>query len=273
MLELHTLGNASAYSERDVRQLSLLLTGFSYVRGWEAENNWNGGNQDNRGQMIYRHNWHEPGTRRILGRRYRGRGPRQLRQVIDDLSVHPMTARYICRKLVAHFISDNPTEDMIHPVEEAYLSSDGELREVYRALINLDFSWEMPLQKLRAPYEHLVAIYRAMDKSWSDDILGEALNALGFMHNFPWHWPAPDGYPDKEIFWIDPNTTRLRLLSLQRLIWRMFLNSDFQRDPVSLSNQLMEGWCSESTLEAVRSAGGDRNGCTVLFMSPEFLRR
>ena len=37
ILELHTMGAGSGYTEADVTAFARILTGWSYVRGWEAD--------------------------------------------------------------------------------------------------------------------------------------------------------------------------------------------------------------------------------------------
>jgi len=72
ILELHTLGVGGGYTEDDIDGLAKIITGWSFVRGWEAAGKYNGGNERNRGQFIYRKDWHEPGAQRVLGKLYGG---------------------------------------------------------------------------------------------------------------------------------------------------------------------------------------------------------
>ena len=36
-MELHTIGSGGGYTEEDVTAFAKILTGWSYVRGWEAD--------------------------------------------------------------------------------------------------------------------------------------------------------------------------------------------------------------------------------------------
>src|SRR5688572_6582989 len=77
IMELHTVGsggNPPHYTEPDVTAFALILTGWSYVRGWEADGRYNGGNETNRGQFIYRPTWHEPGPITLRGQSYPNTG-------------------------------------------------------------------------------------------------------------------------------------------------------------------------------------------------------
>ena len=77
ILELHTVGNGGGYSEKDVTAFAKMLTGWSYVRGWESDGGWNGGTPENRGRFIYRPDWHEPGEFTLMGKTYPALGKRQ----------------------------------------------------------------------------------------------------------------------------------------------------------------------------------------------------
>ncbi len=53
-MELHTIGSGGGYTEADVTAMAKILTGWSYVRGWEADGRYERRHPQNRGQFIYR---------------------------------------------------------------------------------------------------------------------------------------------------------------------------------------------------------------------------
>lgn len=274
ILELHTLGNTASYTSADVTQLSMALTGLSYVRGWEADNGFNGGSSANRGQRIYRQNWHQPGNNMVLGRVYSGSQQSKLRAITRDLARRPETARNIARKIAKYFISDTPPQDLVLSLETAYSSSGGNLLQVYNALIEHGSSWTTPMAKARTPYEYFLAMYRSWGQPWHmwpQELHSEIWTALGLLENRPWHWPTPDGYPDSAEHWLSPDGMRLRLLSTQRIVWRALQNSTFRRNPQDLAARLFGPWLSPETRQAIPT--DPRTGLITLFMSPEFQRR
>ena len=95
LMELHTIGSGAGYGEADVGALARILTGWSYVRGAEADNYRNGGTPANRGQFIYRSEWHEPGPITLMGKSYAALGKAQAEQVLTDLAAHPATAEHM----------------------------------------------------------------------------------------------------------------------------------------------------------------------------------
>ncbi len=114
-LELHTVGVGGGYTEKDIRALACVLSGWSFVRGWEADGRYNGGRPHNRGQFIFRSDWHQPNTQTIFGASYPNQGLQQGVSVLSDLAQHPATAQHLAFKLIAHFITDNPTPALVNP--------------------------------------------------------------------------------------------------------------------------------------------------------------
>ena len=100
ILELHTLGVGSGYTQADVTEFARILTGWS-VAGPESE-------AGAIGSFLFKLNWHEPGQRTLLGKTYAEAGAEQGRAALDDLARHRATAGHIATKLVRHFVADDP---------------------------------------------------------------------------------------------------------------------------------------------------------------------
>lgn len=272
ILELHTMGVGGGYTEADVTAFARILTGWSYVRGWEADNGWNGGTDENRGQFIFRVDWHEPGGIELMGKRYPAAGQDQGEAVLRDLAVHPKTAEHLAFKLVLHFLTDEPTEAMVAPVADAFLSSGGDLGATTRALVDLPEAWSLPLKKLRTPYELALAQYRATgtDVPNNDDIwtFTEPMRALD---NLPWEYGPPDGYPDETAAWLNPDAMRVRL-DTSLLFVDMFREDGW---PVAsdLARDLFDSALSQPSKVALRKPADNRAAMTLLLMLPEFQRR
>jgi uncharacterized protein (DUF1800 family) len=151
LLELHTLGAGSGYSQTDVQAAAFVLTGLNVERQG--------------GRSIFRANNSEPGPIEVpfLGRSYGGkrRAIEDVHAMLDDLANHPATARHICRKLVVHFVSDEPPIALVKAMVDAWQSSGGNLRDVYAAMLSHPAAWEDPGRKARQPFDYVVAGLRA----------------------------------------------------------------------------------------------------------------
>src|SRR3954468_16015508 len=107
ILELHTLGVRTGYTQADVTEFARALTGWTVSglgRGPAAR--LVGGGQT--GEFAFAEVMHEPGDRQIIGRRYSQDGEGQARQVLLALASSPATARHISTKLARHFAGDDP---------------------------------------------------------------------------------------------------------------------------------------------------------------------
>src|SRR5262249_53007198 len=95
VLELHTLGVRSVYTQDDVTRFAKVLTGWTmYPMATDPHH----GNE-----FVFNARLHEPGPQTILGKVYPEGGVEQGWAVLDDLARHPATAAHVGRKLARHF--------------------------------------------------------------------------------------------------------------------------------------------------------------------------
>jgi uncharacterized protein (DUF1800 family) len=271
LLELHTVGTGGGYSEADVYNMALVLSGWSFVRGWEIGQDWADVPDDRPGEFYFRPEWHEPGPIAVMGTTYPAGGLAQGEQVLLDLSRRPATAQHLAFKLVRHFIVDDPTPAMVDPVAEAFLASDGDLKATALALISLSAAWSEPLRKVRTPYELAIAQFRALGRVYAEKEAWAFSEPLRAMDHQPWERGAPDGYPDETYAWLDPDGMTIRL-DTALLAVDIFADR-FDGAPLELGRALYGTALSRDTLSALTWLTEPRIGLTVLFMSPEFQRR
>jgi uncharacterized protein (DUF1800 family) len=274
ILELHTLGVGGGYSEADVTSLAKIITGWTYVRGWEAEGRYNGGTPALRGRYQFRADWHEPGTQVLLGKSYAQVDATQGAAALAALAVHPSTAEFIAFKLVRHFITDNPTPALVNPVATAFLSSRGNLKTTAKALINLPAAWSAPLSKLRTPYELQIAEMRALGRVYREEDRWPFIATLSALRHAPWERPAPDGYSDESDYWMGPDAMRIRLETAQMNAWglRQVVPLNTRTAP-TVAAGLFPTVLTQVSRDAIAAAPDAQNGFATLFMIPEFQRR
>ena len=111
ILELHTMGVRSGYTQADVTEFARALTGWTLP-----------GDRESGSGATFRFvpQLHEPGSRNILGRTYAEGGERQARAVIHDLVTAPATALHIAKKLVRHFVADDPPADLVQRLADTF---------------------------------------------------------------------------------------------------------------------------------------------------------
>jgi uncharacterized protein (DUF1800 family) len=271
IMELHTVGSGGGYSEADVTAFAKMLTGWSYVHAWEADEGYDGTTPQSRGRFIYRDNWHEPGAFALMGKVYPEAGKGQVDTALQDLAIHPATAEHIAFKLVRHFITDQPTAAMVDPIKQKFLQTGGNLKAVALALLDLPAAWSTPLCKLRTPYEYSIAKYRALGTRYKTSepwVLSEALIALNQM---AWEARSPEGYSDETPSWLNPDALRVRLNIAQYISWKLAPSTN--RNVPVLADSLFGSALSPATRSHLVAAGTGNEALTILFSSPEFQRR
>lgn len=266
IMELHTLGVRSGYSQADVTEFARALTGWT-VSGIEngPVARFIGGGND--GEFRFADGLHEPGERTIMGKRYRQQGEAQARAILLDLAASPATARHISTKLARQIAGDDPPKAMIDRMTAAYLSSGGELPALYHALISSPESWAPRFVKFKTPWEWSVSALRALGQS---DIEPQAAAAMLKQLGQPtWQPGSPAGWDDIAASWAAPEALMLRVEVAQRLANKAGSSLDAR----SLAEKVLPGSLTEATRTAIARAESPQEGLALLLVSPEFMRR
>ncbi len=266
IMELHTLGVRTGYSQADVTEFARALTGWTVSglgRGPAARLTGNGP----AGDFAFAELIHEPGDRQIMGRTYRQDGERQAQAMLLDLAANPATAKHISTKLARHFAGDDPPPAMVERLTEAYLKSGGDLPTLYRAIVESPEAWASQPVKFKTPWEWSVSALRALDQqSLEPDIAGALMTQLG---QPTWKPGSPAGWDDIAASWAAPEALVRRVEVAQRIADR----AGSSVDPRALSNKVLAGSLSEATKAAIARAESPAEGLALLLVSPEFVRR
>ena len=119
IMELHTLGVGSGYSQDDVTSLARIITGWTFA-GRE-------GKLGAPGSFVFNANAHQPGAQRLLGKIYPERGVAQGEAALADIARHPATAKFIATKFARHFVADDPPPALVARLRDVFVKSDGDL--------------------------------------------------------------------------------------------------------------------------------------------------
>ncbi len=152
ILELHTLGVNGGYQQSDVRALAKMLTGWTAARHYHEA----------AGQFLFREDYHEPGSKVLLGKTYPENGVAEAQSALKWLATQPATARHVATKLARHFIADQPPPATVNKLTAVFLETQGDLKELAIALINLPEAWAPELRKLKTPQDYTVSALRAL---------------------------------------------------------------------------------------------------------------
>jgi uncharacterized protein (DUF1800 family) len=199
LMELHSLGVHGGYTQKDVQEVARCLTGW----GIEERNVFQrlvASDRKPMGSFRFDPEKHDKGAKVVLGEPIApGRGIEDGNQVLEILSMHPMTARYISQKICRYFLGDGASADAWTPrLSKIYLETKGDIRKMLRPLLlSDDLLNGQPV--LKRPFDFSVSALRALN---ADTDGGKALQLhLAHMGQPLYQWPMPDGYPDRTAAW------------------------------------------------------------------------
>ena len=266
IMELHTLGVRTGYTQADVTEFARALTGWTVsglARGPAARLLGDG----EPGEFHFAEALHEPGTRIIMGKRYPQDGEAQGRAILMDLAANPATAKHIAFQLARHFAGDTPPQPLVDRLSQTYLSSGGDLPSLYRTLINSPEAWAAQPVKFKTPWEWSVSALRAVNVDQLDP--QKAVGLLNQMGQPVWKPESPAGYDDIAASWAAPEALMQRVEAAKRISDR----AGSSIDPRAIAEKILPGSLSDSTRTAIARAESPAEGLALLLVSPEFLRR
>jgi uncharacterized protein (DUF1800 family) len=192
LLELHTLGVDGGYTQQDVINVARAFTGWTIKPPAQG------------GGFIFRPQVHDAGEKIVLGHKLAaGRGMEDAKDVLDILARSPVTARFISFKLARRFVSDSPSKALVDHAAQVYLRTDGDIREVLRAIITSPefFSQQAFRSKVKSPFEVVVSAMRALNAA--PDSTPRVALVIAFLGQPIFGHQAPNGWPETGASWMN----------------------------------------------------------------------
>jgi uncharacterized protein (DUF1800 family) len=261
ILELHTLGVNGGYTQADVTSFAEIITGWSIGGG---KGRLAGGVP---GSFYFRDNLHEPGAKVFLGKTYSEQGRRQGEAVLADLAKRPETAHFIATKLVRHFVADDPPPAAVDRVARVFLKSNGDLPQVYAALIDSPEAWDLESRKFKTPEDFVFSTLRALNVSPAQP--EEVIRAFDLLGQRQYTPGSPAGWPDTAKSWDGSDAL------MHRVLWASRVSAKYEQglDPVDVAASCLGACARPETITALRRAASSGQALALLLMSPEFQRR
>lgn len=200
LLELYTVGVGN-YTEADVRNSTLILTGHSF--DWETR------------KYRYNPQQHYVGRVKAMGFSHANSsaadGPAVLKAYLSYLAKHPATARNIARRLAVRYVSDVPSEALVKRLAQVYRAEKTSLAAVLRSLLrSSEFAGSVGA-KWKRPQETIATMVRLRKPATIKPAATQAENVWGITGTVQWllhlenhqprMWPVIDGYPDQAGDW------------------------------------------------------------------------
>ena len=161
-------------------------------------------NQNLGGLFAFRADQHDVGEEgRARAPASAGRCVEDGEQVLDILARHPSTARFIAKKLVTHFVSDDPPPALVDRAAQTFMRTDGDIREVMRTIIlSPEFNSRAAYRsKAKTPFELIASVLRAMNAA--PDTTQRTVQLVADLGQRTFGHVTPEGWPDQGAAWLN----------------------------------------------------------------------
>jgi uncharacterized protein (DUF1800 family) len=285
IMELHTLGVGSGYTQKDVQELARILTGVGvnldpgppklkpeqkalYIRD---------------GLFEFNPSRHDFGDKVFLGHQIKGAGYQEVEQALDILAREPATARHVSLQLAQYFVGDTPSPALVERMARTFQRTDGDIPSVLKTMFDSrEFDASLGTQ-FKDPIHFMVSAVRVTygDRTIiNPGVLDKWLNGMAEgLHNHD----TPDGYPLISAAWNGPGQMAVRFDMAHRIavnakpLFQPPHADNFEPAPlqphVALYKASLTQPLGPQTREALGETTTPQDWSVLYLSSPEFMRR
>jgi uncharacterized protein (DUF1800 family) len=285
IMELHTMGVGSGYSQQDVQELARILTGVGvnvrpeparippryqglYIRA---------------GLFEFNPNRHDFGDKTFLSHTIRGRGYDEVREVLDILAREPATARHVSTQMATFFMGDDVPPAVVERMTRAWKDSDGDMAKVLSALFaSREFDASLANGVFKDPMHYAISAVR---QAYDQRVIANTQPIQNWMNRMAeglYGHETPDGYPMTAAAWSGPGQMAVRFEIARQIASGpagLFKGEQQAEKPAfpQLQNALWYGGLDQAvsppTKDALGQAVSPQDWNTLFLSSPEFMRR
>jgi uncharacterized protein (DUF1800 family) len=287
IMELHTLGVGSGYSQKDVQELARILTGVGVDLSPDAPK-LKPAYQPlmvRAGLFEFNPNRHDFGDKVLLGHAIKGSGFAEVEQALDVLAREPATAHHVSAEMAAYFMGDDPPSALVDRMAKAFLRSDGDIAATLKVLVT---SREFDASLGKAFKDPMHFTVSAVRLAYDDRVILNTQpmqNWLNRMSEGLYNHETPDGYSMAAAAWDGPGQMAVRF-EIARQIGSGSAGLFKADQPAAkdqpafpqLQNALyykagLDQTLGAPTKSALGQAGSPQDWNTLFLSSPEFMRR
>ncbi|HEX7853778.1 MAG TPA: DUF1800 domain-containing protein [Sphingobium sp.] len=212
IMELHSMGVGSGYSQQDVQELARILTGVGvslesdppklrpqlqplYFRA---------------GLFEFNPARHDFGDKHFLGHTIKGAGFAEVEKAIDLIAASPATAHHVSEQIAIYFMGDTPPPEVVARMAQTFTKSDGDIAQVIRTMIRAPEFTASLGHVFKDPVHYALSAVRL---TYGDRVILNArpvINWLNRMGEGLYGHETPDGYALTSASWIGPGQMATR---------------------------------------------------------------
>lgn len=247
LLELHTMGVNSGYTQNDVQSLARILSGWTVAP-----------NKSTGSQFVDR--LHDRADQKLLGQTFSNQGEDEAILALRFLSRQPQTARRISFRLAQWFVSDHPSPQLVDSMTQTYMLTQGNIYKVISTMIESDETWDAKSQLIKTPIDFVCSVLNATGGAKDVKDYISAMNFLSISGQPMNAWQTPDGYSSMADRWMSSEAMS------RRADFAFSIGSKVE-DPSSVLS-----WMSKSSRSIIENEKLNLQA-SFSFASPDFMRK
>ena len=205
LLELHTMGVGSGYTQADVQAMAHVLTGVGFTTReadapppkLRAERQ---GDYLRQGFFEFNPNRHDYAPQTLLGQPLQKAGMAQVNEALDRIVSSPATAHFIARKLATYFLGDNPAPAVVERTAQAFAHGHGDIAATLTTLLT-DAQAQQFGQRFKDPVHYVLGSVRL---AYDQRVASNISPVLGWINQLGqplYGYETPDGYAAGQSDW------------------------------------------------------------------------
>ena len=219
IMELHTMGVGSGYTQQDVQELARILTGV----GIDANPTPPRLPPQLQGQLIrqglfeFNPARHDYGDKVFLGHVIKGSGFGEVEQAIDILCREPATARHVSRQLASDFVADDPPPALVDRMSATFARTDGDIAQVLSVMFRSPEFTASLGSKFKDPMHYVISSVRL---AYGERPILNTTPILSWMNRMGeglYNHLTPDGYSMAAAAWNGPGQMETRFEMARQL--------------------------------------------------------
>jgi uncharacterized protein (DUF1800 family) len=288
IMELHTMGVGSGYTQEDVQELARILTGVGVnfqPPGPDAVKPPAQPDHIRSGLFEFDPARHDYGVKHFLGHTIEGRGFVEVEQALDILARHPATATFVSRKIATYFLSDTPPDGLVQRMAQSFRTTDGDVVSVLLMMFkSTEFTASLAAKaKYKDPMQFVLSAIRL---AYDNKVILNTQPITGWLNRLAeglYNHPTPDGYPMVAAAWNSPGQMATRF-EIARAIGSNAAGL-FKAAPPDTAERpafpqiasafffnVVQPTLSQATRSALDQAGSPQEWNMLFLSSPEFMR-
>jgi uncharacterized protein (DUF1800 family) len=287
LMELHTLGVGSGYTQKDVQQLALILTGASFSlrdnafadRPFARIRMQRQAMRD--GLFVFRPRQHDFSDKTFLGHVIEGSGYDEIEQAVTLITRQPACAQFVSSRIAQYFVADRPPPALVDAMARTFERTDGDIAAVLHTLFESPLLTAGHERKFKDPTQFMVSAMRLAYDGKPITNAQPLVNWLNQMGEPVYGRITPDGWALDGASWSGSGQMAKRF-DVARAIGtgrnRLFTSDDDNAPPPRDTPVLdapvyritLQPYLSAATRTALGEAKSVQEWNTFLLSSPDF---